>query len=119
MSPRLASAGARARHHRPILILWGGLMIIFVSGVRARILSVLFFQIALLASVNLCCVSRSAAWSYDGPAELPRIYITTSIVSTPAPGRVTIINAGGSLQNALNSASCGDTIELQAAATFY
>src|SRR5207302_9779686 len=39
--------------------------------------------------------------------------------STPAPGRVTIVNAGGSLQNALNSASCGDTIELQAAATFY
>jgi hypothetical protein len=44
--------------------------------------------------------------------------MNTALVNTPAPGRVTIVNAGESLQGALNNASCGDTIELQAGATF-
>ncbi len=44
--------------------------------------------------------------------------MNTALINTPAPGRVTILNAGESLQGALNNASCGDTIELQAGATF-
>jgi hypothetical protein len=59
-----------------------------------------------------------AASRYDGPAELPRVYINSAMVNTPAHGKITILNAGASLQNALDSASCGDTIELQAGATF-
>ena len=56
--------------------------------------------------------------SYDGPAQLPQIFMQTTMANTPAPGSVTLVNAGGSLQNALNNANCGDTIELAAGATF-
>lgn len=56
--------------------------------------------------------------NYDGPAELPRTYLQTPVANTPAPGSTTFVPAGGSLQTALNNANCGDTIELQAGATF-
>lgn len=55
---------------------------------------------------------------YDGPAELPRIYMQTSLSNTPAPGSVIPVSASGNLQTALNSANCGDTITLAAGATF-
>jgi hypothetical protein len=64
-------------------------------------------------------VSISAGGNYDGPAELPRVTVSSSMASTPAPGRTLAVNAGGDLQAALNNASCGDTIVLQAAATFH
>ena len=56
--------------------------------------------------------------AYDGPAELPRVYMKTSLADTPAPGRVTIVAAGDNLQGALDSAQCGDTIRLKAGTTF-
>lgn len=56
--------------------------------------------------------------TYDGPAELPRVYIQTAMADTPAPGTTIAVNAGGDLQGALNNANCGDTIQLQAGATF-
>jgi Putative Ig domain len=55
---------------------------------------------------------------FDGPAELPRVYVQSAITDTPAPGNIVTVNAGGNLQNALNAANCGDTILLQAGATF-
>jgi hypothetical protein len=55
---------------------------------------------------------------FDGPAELPRVYIQTAMANTPAPGTTITVNAGGQLQSALNRANCGDTIQLQAGATF-
>lgn len=71
------------------------------------------------ASLNLTLtVSSASASGYDGPAELPRVYIQTAMANTPAPGATSTISAGGDLQSALNSASCGDTIQLQAGATF-
>jgi hypothetical protein len=63
-------------------------------------------------------VSALAASGFDGPAELPRVYIQTAMSNTPAPGSTITVNSGGNLQSALNSASCGDTIQLQAGATF-
>lgn len=63
-------------------------------------------------------VSSSSASGFDGPAELPRFYIQTAMANTPAPGSTITVNAGSSLQSALNSANCGDTISLQAGATF-
>jgi hypothetical protein len=63
-------------------------------------------------------VSSASASGFDGPAELPRIYIQTAMANTPAPGAVTSVNAGGDLQSALDAANCGDTIQLQAGATF-
>jgi len=56
--------------------------------------------------------------NYDGPAELPRVYMLTTMLDTPAPGTTTLVSAGGNLQTALNSANCGDTIQLAAGVTF-
>jgi hypothetical protein len=63
-------------------------------------------------------VSVAQLANYDGPAELPRVYMLTTMADTPAPGATTLVNAGGNLQTALNNANCGDTIELAAGATF-
>ncbi len=62
--------------------------------------------------------TSSPATGFDGPAELPRIYIQSAMSNTPAPGSTITVNAGGNLQSALNNADCGDTIQLQAGATF-
>jgi len=59
-----------------------------------------------------------AGSGYDGPAQLPIATVSSSMADTPAPGSVITVNAGGNLQSALNSAQCGDKIELQAGATF-
>lgn len=54
----------------------------------------------------------------DGPAQLPKSCIYTAISGTPSPGQIHQVLAGQSLQKALNDANCGDTIALQAGATF-
>ncbi len=56
--------------------------------------------------------------AFDGPAQLPITYMQTALANTPAPGTTIQVSAGGSLQSALNSANCGDTIALAAGATF-
>lgn len=63
-------------------------------------------------------VAISSTGATDGPAELPRVYMKTSLADTPAPGAVQTVKSGGNLQAALASAKCGDTIQLQAGATF-
>ena len=63
-------------------------------------------------------VSTQSSGTYDGPAQLPLVYVQSSLADTPAPGITTTVNAGGDFQGALNAANCGDTIELQAGATF-
>lgn len=62
--------------------------------------------------------AHAVTGNYDGPAELPRVYVHSSSADTPAPGSVALVSANGNLQAALDKASCGDTIELQAGATF-
>lgn len=64
-------------------------------------------------------VTVTSGGNFDGPAELPRVTVSSSMASTPAPGNTMTVNAGGDLQAALNNASCGDTIQLQAGATFH
>ena len=63
-------------------------------------------------------VFPSPASGFDGPAELPRTYIQSAMSNTPAPGSTITVSSGGDLQAALNSANCGDTIQLEAGATF-
>jgi len=60
----------------------------------------------------------AASGNFDGPAELPRVTVATSMADSPAPGTVIPVNASANLQAALNSAHCGDTLQLQAGATF-
>src|SRR5258706_3971629 len=72
--------------------------------------------------ITMCLFAFSfSSWAkgnYDGPAELPRVTVASSLADTPAHGSIIAVNAGGNLQTALNNAFCGDTIELQAGATF-
>src|SRR5438067_753216 len=56
--------------------------------------------------------------NYDGPAQLPRVHVQSELANTPAPGNSISVTAGGSFQSALDKADCGDTIQLQAGATF-
>lgn len=55
---------------------------------------------------------------FDGPAELPRVHVNSAMADTPTPGKVTTVKAGEDLQGALNRAACGDTLTLEAGATF-
>jgi Putative Ig domain len=55
---------------------------------------------------------------FDGPAELPKVYVQSALANTPAPGSTIQVNARGNLQRALDSAECGQTIALEAGATF-
>ena len=56
--------------------------------------------------------------SSDGPATLPQACVNTALANTPSNGNVTTLQAGGNLQTALNNLACGDTLQLQAGATF-
>jgi hypothetical protein len=60
----------------------------------------------------------TAGTNFDGPAELPRVTVSSSLADTPAPGNKIVVSSGGNPQTALNNAQCGDTVELQAGASF-
>lgn len=63
--------------------------------------------------------AASRAPQFDGPAELPRVFLHSSLADTPAPGRTLLIKEGEDFQKLLDAATCGDTIELQPGATFH
>ena len=65
-----------------------------------------------------CLMPALASAQSDGPAQLPQRNMPSAMSNTPAPGSIISVNAGDDLQLALNNAHCGDTIELQAGATF-
>jgi hypothetical protein len=62
--------------------------------------------------------SASGGKNFDGPAELPREYVKSSLKDTPATGKTWMVRAGDNLQQVLGKASCGDIIKLEAGATF-
>jgi len=71
----------------------------------------------LTATANFSmAVSQNSG--YDGPAQLPLVTIPLAMANSPAPGSVIEVKAGGDLQGALNEVHCGQTIQLQAGATF-
>jgi hypothetical protein len=72
----------------------------------------------VLASVLAAQAQGPANEKFDGPAELPRIYLRSSLADTPSPGKTRLVKAGDDLQQALNSVSCGDTLRLEVGATF-
>ncbi|MGA7632355.1 MAG: hypothetical protein WCB11_16465, partial [Terriglobales bacterium] len=72
------------------------------------------FSILVAPIMSVCLFAQS----YDGPAELPIATVASSMVATPAPGAVITVNTSANLQAALKNAQCGNTIQLQAGATF-
>jgi Putative Ig domain len=56
--------------------------------------------------------------SNDGPAVMPAACFYTALAGTPSAGAVTPVPAGSSVLTALNQASCGDTLVLQAGQTY-
>jgi Putative Ig domain len=62
--------------------------------------------------------SSNPASGFDGPAELPRVYLQTAMANTPAPGSTIAVKSASDLQSALSRINCGDTLELQAGASF-
>ena len=61
---------------------------------------------------------QETAGKFDGPAELPRVQVSSSLADTPAPGKTHMVRAGDKLQDALNAANRGDIIKLEAGATY-
>ena len=79
-----------------------------------------FALVGLLGLLSSAASAQKApdADRYDGPAELPRVYVSSAIRDTPAPGHVRLLKEGANLQEAIDDARCGDTLKLQAGATF-
>lgn len=50
--------------------------------------------------------------------ELPRVYLVTTVASTPSAGRTLTVASGGNLQAAIDSACSGDRIVAAAGATY-
>jgi hypothetical protein len=69
-------------------------------------------------TLTVSSATSTVSGGFDGPAELPRVYLSSTMADTPAPGSTINVAAGGDLQSALNNASCGQTIALQAGTTF-
>jgi hypothetical protein len=62
--------------------------------------------------------SASPPSEFDGPAELPRVYMQSALTHTPASGKRWNVRSSGDLQSVVNRAACGDVILLEAAVEF-
>ncbi len=91
-----------------------------LMGVGVRIvLPRLGASLILLSCCALAGLAQTSGTArFDGPAELPRAYIRSSLSDTPAPGKPLMVKDAEELQSALDAAHCGDRILLQAGARF-
>jgi hypothetical protein len=82
--------------------------------------SILFAGMLLVPQSIMAAAVRDATppSSNDGPAELPRLYVKSSLADTPAPGNSWLVKTPEDLKHALDEASCGDTIRLQEGTSF-
>ena len=62
--------------------------------------------------------AQAGEGKFDGPAELPRLYVKSSMADSPAPGESILVKTSQEFAAALEKATCGDTIRLQAGAEF-
>jgi hypothetical protein len=83
---------------------------------RNLLTGLLLFLVSVLPATAQ--VTTPATGNFDGPAELPRVRVKSSLADTPAPGKVRKVHAGDDLEQVLNQAACGDTIQLEAGAVF-
>ena len=69
------------------------------------------------ATLALVVSAVSTNGTFDGPAELPRVYIQSAMANSPATGKTWPVSDTAGLQAALNGSACGDTISIKAGAT--
>jgi hypothetical protein len=95
---------------------------IFGWCLALRCVVFLFLSLILASHLPAAVSDQSSTPSngknFDGPAELPREYVKSSLKDTPAGGKTWTVRSGQALEQALASASCGDIIQLEAGATF-
>jgi hypothetical protein len=89
-----------------------------MSRFNAPFCAALYLLLLACSGFAVTGLGAAAPNRFDGPAELPRVTVSSSMADTPAPGRVHLIKGGDDLQDAINSAACGDTLALQAGAVF-
>ncbi len=92
-----------------------------IPRVFQRVPICLFFCVAFVTPVLRAQSNAGSAVEksgFDGPAELPRVYVKSSLADTPSPGKALEVKEGDNLQEALNRAACGDIVRLQAGAEF-
>ncbi|HWY57542.1 MAG TPA: hypothetical protein VNZ03_23965 [Terriglobales bacterium] len=91
-------------------------------GIRVwtSVLPLLWFSATLLLGASRTVGDDSAKLEgrFDGPAELPRVHVSSALADTPARGEIREVHAGDDLQKAIDGSKCGDTLALQAGATF-
>ena len=78
-------------------------------------------QGAILGADNRYCLSGDQpnfGAAFDGPAQLPTSCINTALSSTPSNGNLIFVPNGGDVQGAVDRASCGDVVALEAGGTF-
>ena len=78
--------------------------------------ALLIVTIATVAGSLSAPAARCQTGTLDGPAELPRAYVSTALANSPSPGKSVQVRRGDDLQRALDHASCGDTLRLDAGA---
>lgn len=82
------------------------------------LIAVLLIPVSLPGAGTFDQPPGSPGKNFDGPAELPREYVKSSLKDTPATGKTWLVRPGESIEKVLGSASCGDIIQLQTGATF-
>lgn len=76
------------------------------------------FLLLWLAGVACFAVPPLSQKGFDGPAELPRVYLKTAMADTPTPGHVLRVRPSESLQRAVDQAKCGDILMLEPGAVY-
>ena len=80
-----------------------------LSPLRRLIGFILFFTAAVSGQAQ----KAAGAEQFDGPAELPREYVKSSMEETPAPGKATLVKNRETLATAIDTESCGEQNRLQ------
>src|SRR5947208_13565418 len=87
-----------------------------MSAFRGRFPTKYAARLSGILLLPFLCMAQGP--QFDGPAELPRAYVDSAMHDTPAPGKHIAVRSGDNLQAAIDSANCGDTLELEAGAAF-
>jgi hypothetical protein len=104
----------RSRRHRIL-----GFPCVFQRNLTAAVILLLpFFTNPALLFASGQPTGGAATSGFDGPAELPRVNVRSSIADTPAGGKTWQAKSGDDLRSMLKQANCGDTIQLLAGTTF-